>query len=249
MKQRTRCTIDGCEKKHCGRGYCRMHLERLNRHGDPLYKRTRQKDLPCTVEGCDRPIRARGLCSTHCYRMKKYGSLELPTTEQRFWDKVDKSGDCWEWTAYKTKDGYGVFNFSGRSTLAHRAAWELCNEEAPPADLEVDHTCRNRACVNPDHLRLATDAENQQNLATYGRNGRSGVRGVYWHAANKKWVAQVQAFGIKHYLGQFLTLEEAAQAAKAKRLEIQTFNYEDRRGDVSRLDARPRGSTRRSRAA
>lgn len=185
----------------------------------------------CSADGCDRKLVARGYCHRHYCEARKNGMPVVLGTiplEDRFWSKVDKTGDCWEWTAGKMRDGYGIFNFNGKPALAHRVAWELSNPDAPPVDREVDHICRNRACVNPDHLRLATDAENQQNLATFGRNSRSGVRGVYWHAANEKWVAQAQGFGKKYYLGQYDTLEEAAEVARLKRLEIQTFNHEDR---------------------
>ena len=78
---------------------------------------------------------------------------------ERFWAKVDKSGDCWEWTATKSY-GYGRIKVNGRMPLAHRISWELANGREIPAGLEVDHMCFNHGCVNPDHLRLLTRSEN-----------------------------------------------------------------------------------------
>lgn len=69
----------------------------------------------------------------------------------RFYAKVQKSDDCWEWTAGKDRDGYGRFSVGGVSTLAHRYAYEI--EVGPiSSGMTLDHLCGNRACVNPSHL-------------------------------------------------------------------------------------------------
>lgn len=58
---------------------------------------------------------------------------------------------CWEWTGAKNAGGYGVC----RGQQAHRASYELLVGPIP-AGLQLDHLCRNRACVNPDHLEPVT---------------------------------------------------------------------------------------------
>jgi hypothetical protein len=85
------------------------------------------------------------------------------TLWERFWPKVDAAGPCWEWTANTTDDGYGRI-WSGpeedRLLLAHRVAWTLLVGEIPEG-LELDHLCRNHACVNPDHLEPVSGLVNQ----------------------------------------------------------------------------------------
>jgi hypothetical protein len=84
------------------------------------------------------------------------------TVEQRFMEKVDKSGKCWIWLAAKAggkHSDYGVFSLHGRQCYAHRVAYELFRKPIPK-DLQIDHLCRKRDCVNPAHLRAVTQQEN-----------------------------------------------------------------------------------------
>ncbi len=83
---------------------------------------------------------------------------------ERFWAKVDKTGDCWEWLGTKTCAGYGIVTFvrDGRKTTstAHRWAYEALVGPIPDG-LTLDHVvCANTSCVNPAHLEPVTRAEN-----------------------------------------------------------------------------------------
>jgi len=68
-------------------------------------------------------------------------------------------GGCWLWTACKNRDGYGIFQMAGRPQKAHRVSYEM-HVGPIPEGLQLDHLCRNRGCVNPDHLEPVTTQEN-----------------------------------------------------------------------------------------
>jgi hypothetical protein len=79
---------------------------------------------------------------------------------ERFSEKIRLLDDgCIEWTAYRGENGYGRFYVDGRGALAHRWSYEYWVGSIP-AGLHLDHLCRNRACVNPDHLEPVSQSEN-----------------------------------------------------------------------------------------
>ncbi|MFD4474720.1 HNH endonuclease signature motif containing protein [Streptomyces sp. NPDC058471] len=79
--------------------------------------------------------------------------------EERFWSKVDAVGPCWLWTAAVAANGYGVYRRDGKTRYAHRLAWEFLVGPIPEG-MVLDHLCRIRHCVNPDHTEIVTQAEN-----------------------------------------------------------------------------------------
>jgi len=79
--------------------------------------------------------------------------------KERFLEKVKKSGTCWNWDASIRRGGYGRFTINGKSVVAHRFSYELLIGPIPEG-MQLDHLCRNRKCVNPDHLEPVTLQEN-----------------------------------------------------------------------------------------
>ena len=86
--------------------------------------------------------------------------IELCVKNCRFWKKVRFSGDCWIWTGFCDKDGYGTQWYEGKKYYAHRLSYILTIGPIP-AGYEVHHTCKNRPCVNPFHLQTMTIAEHK----------------------------------------------------------------------------------------
>lgn len=77
----------------------------------------------------------------------------------RFWDYVDRTDACWVWLGSLANDGYGRFRFEGKQWYAHRLAYELWFGLVADG-FELDHLCRNRACVLPTHLEPVTRRTN-----------------------------------------------------------------------------------------
>lgn len=95
-----------------------------------------------------------------CRRCHRLNPLGVPAYI-RFWDHVEIGDGCWTWTGAKSRDGYGLFTVVGsgpfrRTVQAHKYAWMMLRGVAPQDGQEFDHTCHNRACINPDHLRVVS---------------------------------------------------------------------------------------------
>ena len=84
-----------------------------------------------------------------------------PRTVDRFWGRVSMGGPgCWLWTGPPDKTtGYARFSVNGKRDMAHRVAYRMVKGEIP-VGLHIDHLCRNRLCMNPDHLEAVTCREN-----------------------------------------------------------------------------------------
>ena len=184
------CSVEGCERKHCAKGYCKNHyyVFRVER---------------CTVEGCNRAYAANGMCKTHWRRQQDAGrtcstcgttytgdarskycsprckwraqrhplrnALEdgdtatiLPVAEE---SSVVTSSGCWEWQYATNGAGYGMLGQGGSAGLVHRLVLEAAIGRPLGAE-PVHHKCANRRCVNPAHLQLVSHRENMAEMLT-----------------------------------------------------------------------------------
>lgn len=90
-----------------------------------------------------------------------------PNGAERFWARVDTSGECWVWNGARETNGYGHTSFEKKGVGAHRMAFFFAFGRWPkPLCL---HRCGNRACCRPDHLREGTHAENMADMIASGR--------------------------------------------------------------------------------
>ena len=91
-----------------------------------------------------------------------------PAVEARFWAKVDrrKPDECWEWQGAIDQDGYGRFRFN-EPVRAHRVALLMSQERQKDGVFSL-HSCDNRKCCNPAHLRWGNNADNMQDRKARG---------------------------------------------------------------------------------
>lgn len=117
----------------------------------------------------------------------------------RFFDKFFRSEDgCWYWTAATDPNGYGRFGIRGKQTrLAHHVSYYLFKGEDPQGRV-VRHTCDHPGCVNPDHLKVGTHADNVQDKVRKGRHSGARLAG---EANGRTRLTDEQASAVRSLLG------------------------------------------------
>lgn len=133
----------------------------------------------CTVEGCSKPLLRYGMCVMHLQRVKVHGTVAPPPSRQalraaevRKWIEDHKdwpdAGECLRWPYSRSSTGYAVFS-KGPSSVS-MVMCEARNGPRPTPKHEAAHNCGkgHEGCVNPNHLRWATHAENMHDNATLG---------------------------------------------------------------------------------
>ena len=148
---------------------------------------------------------------------------------EKFWQKVDKSGDCWLWTASTRGNGYGQATVApGKQGYAHRFSYEITNGPIP-AGFVIDHKCHNVLCVKPGHLQAVSQGENQQNQSGAHSDSSTGIRNVSWNRDKRKYQVFVRVNRKSKFYGYFDDPAEAEEVAIAIRNKVFTNNILDRK--------------------
>lgn len=93
-------------------------------------------------------------------------TIKRENARRRLLERTQQTGECLEYTGPVNNGGYGKMWFENRTDYAHRVSYILFNT-AIDAGLQIDHLCRNRKCVKPEHLEVVTPKENMARAKPY----------------------------------------------------------------------------------
>ena len=147
--------------------------------GHQLTEGMKMKMKICSFPDCGRKHKGRGYCESHLRHLREGKPLRVISTlghwhphapvAERLERLSQRDGDCLIWVGRIDRGGYGALKINGKYMKAHRASYVLAHGMIPEG-LVIDHLCRVRACINPDHLEAVTGLENTR------RGIRSNVR-------------------------------------------------------------------------
>jgi hypothetical protein len=133
----------------------------------------------CTIEGCGKRHEARGLCAAHYKRWRTTSDGLVATKQETKLEYLKRvvvpfsGNDCLLWPFAKTNQGRAELWYNGKVVNAARLACRIVHGKPPSEGLHAAHSCGNGhlGCVNPQHLRWATPAENSKDMISHGRAG------------------------------------------------------------------------------
>lgn len=170
------CSVPDCDKRVAGRGLCDTHYRKDRRAENRAAGVTRRSSRLCTFPDCENPHYAKGYCLAHYTRQYRHGDPSGGGTglgEPLSWieSRVGYEGDvCLPWPYASGGRGEAVMSYKGRMKPASAVMCLLAHGEAPTPKHECAHNCGNGhlGCMNPNHLRWATRAENMADKHAHG---------------------------------------------------------------------------------
>jgi hypothetical protein len=168
------CGVEGCGRAHRRRGYCRLHVEQLRLHGDALAGYVPPKRVPKPPK----PPKPPRVKKPVVVKPKKVPKPPKPKPVSKYRGRpkgmslaevfayftpgpIPRTQACWEWQGKRGPNGYGILTMGRKSIGAHRVSYEL-HVGPIPDGLFILHSCDNRPCVNPKHLRPGTFEDNMK---------------------------------------------------------------------------------------
>lgn len=168
------CSYVECSNKSYAKKVCSGHYSQLKRGQElrPItIKGNDNSKQPCSFSGCVNKQQAKKLCGAH-WRQQHIGK-ELTTLSNqisvidRLNKNIVKTEYCWTWTGRVSgKYGYPQISLSGRQVMAHRVMFEEVIRPMDPGET-IDHLCRNRICINPEHLEAIPLRDNVKRMHAY----------------------------------------------------------------------------------
>jgi len=199
------CSIEGCDRKHRGNGYCDKHLMQIKLYGKIL-KRTINDPNEFIIEG--------DICWIVLYN-RKCIEVARAKIDTEYYEQIRDSKLKWSLTnrGYVSTNWFDENNKQHQESL-HQAIIQLSGQKVPSGE-EIDHKDGDKLNCLEENLRICTHSQNQQNRGK-NKNNTSGDKGVIWHKPSKKYEAYISDNnGNREHLGLFSTKEEAAKAYNA----------------------------------
>lgn len=95
----------------------------------------------------------------------------------KFLERVNKTDTCWNWNLFIKPNGYAQTSLAGKLKYVHRLSYEIFKGDIPEG-LQIDHLCRNRKCVNPNHLEIVTPKQNTRRGLVCGCPSDGGYKKI-----------------------------------------------------------------------
>jgi len=234
------CSVEGCNRKHHGKGYCNKHLHQIQRHGKITPERERNvytPDSKCMVEGCNNRPHSFGLCNKHYLQIRRHGKTSRRTRLDN--NQIILHKDYAEIVLYDFKqnkkasafidieDVEKISEYRWSLTWSTRGGLYVCNSKvgrlhrfitnAPPGKV-VDHINHDVLDNRKANLRICTQSDNCKNVRL--RSGSTtGFKGVYYNKKSKKYYAEIHVNKKKIYLGSSYDINEVAKRRRAAELK------------------------------